>query len=226
MKYLLDGTRVDLTKEEWIAHLNDFTHLVQEDCYFKMEYKKWREITTDAKTSEPGVATFSVCYDSNHNDIRVYGWRDRWTFSDCDDSFGLYLLEYLFDTNEEDKTMGEKSNNYYLNPIAYSDNTGITYSTGISTDNWRVAYDYDSNSTSTTITSIQEIEERVQKVADSVAAASPMKDNDEIMNNKENKNMKFNFDFGPVNASTVRMSMYGLAVKNKAGTWVRYWQYR
>ena len=34
--------------------------------------------------------------------------------------------------------------------------------------------------------------------------------------------MKFNFDFGPVNPATVRMSLYGLAVKNKAGTWVSY----
>jgi hypothetical protein len=34
--------------------------------------------------------------------------------------------------------------------------------------------------------------------------------------------MNFNFDFGPVNPSLVRMSMYGLAVKNKAGTWVSF----
>ena len=49
---------------------------------------------------------------------------------------------------------------------------------------------------------------------------------DEIINNienkKENNNMKFNFDFGPVNSNTVRMSLYGVAVKNKAGTYVSY----
>lgn len=38
---------------------------------------------------------------------------------------------------------------------------------------------------------------------------------------KEDNTMKFNFDFGPV-AGEVRMSLYGLAVKNKAGTWVSY----
>lgn len=44
------------------------------------------------------------------------------------------------------------------------------------------------------------------------------------INNKEEKeNMNaFKFDFGPVNGNVVRMSMYGLAVKNKAGTWVSY----
>ena len=32
----------------------------------------------------------------------------------------------------------------------------------------------------------------------------------------------FKFDFGPINGNAVRMSMYGMAVKNKAGTWVSY----
>ena len=32
----------------------------------------------------------------------------------------------------------------------------------------------------------------------------------------------FNFDFGPVDGSQVRMSIYGMAVKNASGTWVAY----
>ena len=40
--------------------------------------------------------------------------------------------------------------------------------------------------------------------------------------NKENKNMNgFNFDFGPC-GDTIRMSMYGMAVKNANGEWVSY----
>lgn len=39
---------------------------------------------------------------------------------------------------------------------------------------------------------------------------------------EKNKNMKFgNFDFGPVDSS-VRMSMYGMAIKNASGTYVAY----
>lgn len=42
-------------------------------------------------------------------------------------------------------------------------------------------------------------------------------------NNKENEKMKFaNFDFGPCTGDNIRMSMYGLAVKNASGTWVSY----
>lgn len=38
---------------------------------------------------------------------------------------------------------------------------------------------------------------------------------------KENNNMKFNFDFGPVDSS-VRMSLYGMAIKNASGAYVAY----
>ena len=43
-------------------------------------------------------------------------------------------------------------------------------------------------------------------------------ENNNTTNNEESNFMKFNFDFGPVNPSLV----YGLAVKNKSGTWVSY----
>lgn len=39
---------------------------------------------------------------------------------------------------------------------------------------------------------------------------------------KERENNMFKFDFGPINTSTVHMSPYGLAIKNKTGTWVSY----
>lgn len=42
------------------------------------------------------------------------------------------------------------------------------------------------------------------------------------VNKKEKNVMKFNFDFGPVTGNDVRMSLYGLAVKNKSGTYVSY----
>ena len=44
-----------------------------------------------------------------------------------------------------------------------------------------------------------------------------------IVNERENDIMKgFNFDFGPVTGDVVRISAYGLAVKNQAGEWVSY----
>lgn len=48
--------------------------------------------------------------------------------------------------------------------------------------------------------------------------------NDKYINNrKDNDFMNFNFDFGPLtNNDNVRMSIYGLAVKNSDGVWVSY----
>ena len=43
-----------------------------------------------------------------------------------------------------------------------------------------------------------------------------------VKKEKEKSNMKFNFDFGPVVGNDVRMSLYGLAVKNKSGAYVSY----
>lgn len=39
---------------------------------------------------------------------------------------------------------------------------------------------------------------------------------------KENNTMNFNFDFGPVKSDSIKMSIYGLAVKNASGTFVSY----
>lgn len=47
--------------------------------------------------------------------------------------------------------------------------------------------------------------------------------NNNVDDKKGNKKMKaFNFDFGPCINDNIRMSMYGLAVKNANGTWVSY----
>ena len=63
----------------------------------------------------------------------------------------------------------------------------------------------------------KDIVKKIQKQIDEMDA------DEHPMNRKENNNMKFaNFDFGPCAGDNVRMSMYGIAVKNGSGTWVSY----
>ena len=46
---------------------------------------------------------------------------------------------------------------------------------------------------------------------------------EKLENKEENKNMKtLNLDFGPINPSLARLSIYGLAIKSKSGTYVSY----
>lgn len=67
-----------------------------------------------------------------------------------------------------------------------------------------------------------EFEARLEALAEKVQAVAD-KYNNNNNDKKENVIMKgFNFDFGPMNGNVVRMSIYGLAVKNKTGSWVAY----
>lgn len=72
----------------------------------------------------------------------------------------------------------------------------------------------------TTGTSLSESISNCIKEIDNIKLEMAFKE--EINNTKEKNNMNsmFNFDFGPVSSSAVRMSMYGLAVKNKDGKYV------
>lgn len=65
------------------------------------------------------------------------------------------------------------------------------------------------------------INSRIHKAIDEALKEQNTFNNDD--DKKGNKKMKaFNFDFGPCTNDNIRMSMYGLAVKNANGTWVSY----
>ena len=81
---------------------------------------------------------------------------------------------------------------------------------------------YNALATKADLCEINRIDETVNKLCESAALAAPLKKNENNNTKKESFAMKFNFDFGPVSSAMVRMSLYGLAVKNKAGTWVSY----
>lgn len=70
----------------------------------------------------------------------------------------------------------------------------------------------------------EKLDEMAKDIAKTIQKQIDEMDADEHpMNRKENDNMKFaNFDFGPCAGDNVRMSMYGIAVKNGSGTWVSY----
>ena len=60
-------------------------------------------------------------------------------------------------------------------------------------------------------------------LADNIEDTARKVFNEEWNKRKENDKMKFgNFDFGPCTNDNVRMSMYGIAIKNAAGTYVSY----
>lgn len=65
-----------------------------------------------------------------------------------------------------------------------------------------------------------EFDSKLEALSEKIQAVANKYNN---IDKKESSIMKgFNFDFGPMNANVVRMSIYGLAVKNKTGSWVAY----
>lgn len=97
-----------------------------------------------------------------------------------------------------------------------SDRTNIIYS-----NTWESPLHkaYISDYTIATTDEIEELKKRMAAYEQNIDLVN----REYKMKEKENKNMKgFNFDFGPCTNDNVRMSMYGLAVKNNADEWVSY----
>lgn len=109
------------------------------------------------------------------------------------------------------------TSNEYLNTIYY-DST--------STSDRAITADKISNGTVTIYDSTTGIWDSISTKADVEDVRQKILEHEKKYhkdNNKENEKMKFaNFDFGPCTSDAVRMSMYGLAVKNASGTWVSY----
>lgn len=121
------------------------------------------------------------------------------------------------------------------NNYTYSDSTTIPPGNTLNTTthtNWDCdKYMINSTGTISNASSIEielvdteKLDEMAKDIGKTIQKKIDEMDADEHpMNRKENDNMKFaNFDFGPCAGDNVRMSMYGIAVKNGSGTWVSY----
>lgn len=137
--------------------------------------------------------------------------------SEAENDFNLFFWKkYLCNHSDYSSSPREKEDNMtYDTWINYDGNTNS--STTLNTNrcwgsDFTSSNDYTMswNTTTTCLSEqIEEIKEEIKKLKDK--------------NEKENEKMKgFNFDFGPCINDHVRVSMYGIAVKNQAGEWVSY----
>lgn len=111
----------------------------------------------------------------------------------------------------KDNTTADKTDNYWLNDYNYASATAHTVKVNGNPLTTNTVLIGDSISAD-----VYNLTDRLNDIEKSI---EDLKNNDK---NKENKNMTgFNFDFGPC-GDTVRMSMYGMAVKNANGEWVSY----
>ena len=236
--YELDGIS-SIRYEHFVSLLDDFSYQVNEKIYQKLDYKMWRDLRK-IRYNYPMVY---LKWDDPKCHIIFTGEDTIHCVVDQDNSFG----EYLFDHHDRIVAFSEEGNmptkndntapNFWEDALtsATSSASNATDWNYISTDRTNVlntpAYDkygltIGSGWNDTSIEICGGLDQKADKiVVDAMDARirhfkKEMETKNE--NAKEKEDMKFNFDFGPVDSNSVRMSMYGLAIKNRDGVWVSY----
>jgi hypothetical protein len=212
-----------ITADQLRVILNDFSFMVDEGDYEKLMYQTWRALQRmrgDLQVywfypSSLRTAEIDICEIEGVAPQKVH-------LSADDGSFGEFFYEELLTYIEDyDRYNPSKEPLMVLNPnegviaVAPHQACEVINTTDRIEDAWR-----NELATKADASCFEQVSDTVQKLCESARLAAPINNNH--TNNKENNVMNFNFDFGPVNPSLVRMSMYGLAVKNKAGTWVSF----
>ena len=217
---------VDSSEWEWL--LKSFADRVADKEYKKTDYQIWRRLKNYNNTY--------IYYINRHDivveDVAKDSVEDVEVFKSGDGSFGSYLAEHwLCEENSMDFETGSTSLTY--GDYGYSDSTSnINYYDGvtgnviktISGDKINTAPSIDINldhlATKGAVDSVcEKINELKAKIETKLDKAEYYNDNEK---EKKSMNMFKGFEFGKVDGNKVRMSMYGLAVRNQAGTWVSY----
>lgn len=206
------------SRDQWLNLLNDFSDLVTDKKYTKINYDDWRILSKPVSTNVvlelcSGLIGIPIIFIQSgaHTLISVEA---------NDGSLGDFLFENVF--NKEEQAMSINNSSIDLDTASTVALNGVLSTATIQGNN------YYSNSTTTVgdITGVS-ISDKTQELADKINQRPTFNDVnkmiDDKMKEKENVNMKgFNFDFGPCTGDQVRLSMYGLAVKNQAGVYVSY----
>lgn len=205
------------TPEEWEKELNEFAAAVRKKKFNKIPYDDWRMMWSWRDL--PNAAEIYLKINSN-NDFMCspYGKMDFVIFekkANC--PFLDYLQSKYYDVlgyYAESCTQWSITN--LVPPHSITDmTTNYTVNYAPSPYSAIATSDVISNSNLATTTT-QSFKQEYDTIWQTTTAT--------IDNKKEKKDMNFfkNFEFGPVKNDTVRLSPYGLAVKNLDNSWVSY----
>ena len=184
--------------KEW---LNDFSDLVADKVFEKLPYTMWRHLNQNRLYD----SDVFIDWDDTKAEIYFPGDPEVHTICKDDCSFGAFMFENFL--NNDDNYWALK--NATLNAGAAIKASGNAVMATLADTCNTVSFTLD------TKVDKAEFDAKINEIKNIIDKNSNK--------NEEKKDMNtFKFDFGPVNGNAVRMSMYGLAVKNKAGTWVSY----
>ena len=227
--------RYEMTWEDFKAFLRDFQDLVWNGSFQKMEYRLWRCLNSYPHSDNYYLARVLIekCGNEGFN-LNIDNKMEYHYFHRGDNSFGDFFFEnfldkeiawdYLVEASCRIPSTGIKidvaqAESYNNNLITMADTAYTNMKDTLAQAHIGIhACPIESDISISIDTKVDkaEFEARIEELTEIIKKHT---DKDE----KENENMKgFNFDFGPVSGNAVRLSMYGLAVKNKTGTYVSY----
>ena len=235
------------SQDEARAMLNHYSKLVHEGKAEKINYDVYRALkdsTYGFYVNEDkgafGDYMFDLFITDGKSELYVDGWGEKHFIKNRGDKyltsftmhsdFGYFLYtEYLLhrsDYSPHKKNRGETMRFEVGNAINENYDTWTSGSTNTNS-NSNLAYSTYTNKT-------EPYDGLLSRVSLTDGCTNTTKTLDELIdekidtklnnNEKEKDSMMkgFNFDFGPCTGDNVRMSMYGLAVKNGNGEWVSY----
>lgn len=191
-------TSEDFRKEIFLP----FNEAVEHGTYEKFPYKQWRNLNNWSK--DPNYEQMKIVREEIVKDGGTYiSYEYRWLVGPSSRNRIVPNPEVF---SIEDNSFGSYLEMIFVKSITISADT--LNQASISIDNLCGSL----TAFADTATDIQfNLDELVDKVCKQM----------EEHNNKKENNKMMKFDFGPVN-SNVRMSMYGMAIKNANGTYVAY----
>lgn len=231
-----------LTGPEFIHNFikfnNTFKGKNKDKPYKKIDYDTWCKLNKHDNGVEARIKYYTnlrcICVYAGSqwcHDVKNYGTTSNehraYTFFRNDGSFGNFLYRELID--KEVNNMNEiNATTAYASTSTSCDNLTATKAASYSDLSIGYPCDYNtitipSNAGTYTFETVSGTWDCSTKADIDDIKRKIKEHEDKYHNNKENEKMKFaNFDFGPCTGDNVRMSMYGLAVKNISGTWVSY----
>ena len=185
----------DFLAEDWHDIMEDFRKKVHDTGeYDRIGYPLWKELMAAAK--------IHIYYNESNEtfEITLFG---SYCQSDCYTSFKVNET-----TLTGKKTFGDYLATYVVHIPDEEEKQQLSTNYDTST-----AYDAVNYGTTTTDHYVL----TTDYITNTYINLEAAKKEDNKMNNKI-----FNFDFGPVKGDSIRMSMYGLAVKNRDGNYVAW----
>lgn len=204
MGHLLTG---DANKKELLEVIEAMRQSVDKDKKTAMSYKDWRILTKTIGALQDDIRYHLIL---DYGVLTICGHCASWAVK-INDTFTDELRTYI-DFREAKANAIDTLKPHPIEAMVLNNTTTCDYTTtntGLYTTTNTLSY-------TQTLDGLYEQFKNLEE---------KMKVKDEYVNNKENTKMDImkNFDFGRIdNDGSVRLSPYGLAVKNSAGTWVSY----